>query len=188
MIGDDPKEAPAPVPAPPPIEVAKPRIGPGFYIVVAVLLLALDQIVKAWARGALVPGEKIAVPWPGVFEITLTYNHGIAFGLFQGAGILFAPIALGITVGTTWYVFRHPHEARLTHFAMGMLASGAIGNLIDRVWLGKVTDMFWLRIIDFPVFNIADACITVSAVLLGIRWIFEHKPHGRRATPPEPGS
>lgn len=183
MIGDEitPESAPVADPERGSEPATIRRIGPGFFVAVAVTLLVLDQVVKAWARGAMVPGEKIAIPWPGVFEITLTYNHGIAFGLFQGAGMLFAPIALAITAGAAWYVVRHPQEARITHFAMGMLAAGAIGNLVDRLWLGKVTDMFWFRLIDFPVFNVADACITVSAVLLGVRWVFDHKHAGHRA-------
>lgn len=65
---------------------------------------------------------------------------------------------------------------------LGMLAAGAIGNLIDRLWMGKVTDMFWFRLINFPVFNVADACITVSAILLAIMSI-RQDISSRRAQP-----
>jgi signal peptidase II len=53
------------------------------------------------------------------------------------------------------------------------LAAGAIGNLIDRLWMQKVTDMFWFRPINFPVFNIADSCITVAAIILVVKGMTE---------------
>lgn len=144
-----------------------------------VLMLAVDQASKAWVRAELRPEQSLPVPWPRVFEITLTYNEGIAFGLFKGAGVLFAPVALLIAVATAWYSYRHPQESRLGHVAMGMLAAGAIGNLIDRLWLGKVTDMFHIVAINFPVFNWADTCITVAAVLLGLRWLADNRGTAR---------
>lgn len=138
-------------------------------------LLVIDQVVKAWARDTFAVHESPGYPFPGFFELTLTYNQGIAFGLLQGLGVLFAPVALVIAGFAGWYCHRHPNEPRITHFALALLAAGAVGNLIDRVFLGKVTDMFWVRFIQFPVFNVADICITVGAILLGIRFVFEHK-------------
>jgi signal peptidase II len=144
-----------------------------FSATIFVLLLIIDQLVKAWVRKTFVVGEAPGYPIPGFFEITLTYNQGIAFGLFQGLGVLFAPIAVVISFMALGFCQKHPQEPRITHLALGLLASGAIGNLIDRVWLHRVTDMFWVRFIHFPVFNVADACITVGAILLGIRFVFE---------------
>jgi signal peptidase II len=140
-----------------------------FFVLVSTLIL--DQVVKAWARGAMPEGGSLrGLPWPGVFEFKLTYNMGVAFGLFQGAGVYLAPIAIVIAVAAAWYSVKHPHESSISHVAMGLLASGALGNLYDRVAHGKVTDMFYARIIDFPVFNIADACITVATGLLIFIW------------------
>ncbi len=149
--------------------------GRWIFLTVALSAIAADQAVKAWVRAALVERESIGSPWPGVFEITLTYNDGIAFGMLRGAGVLLAPIALAIVLVAAIYSFRHSHHGRAIHFAMGALAGGAVGNLIDRLWLGKVTDMFWFRWIDFPVFNVADACITVSAAMMMLVWTFEPK-------------
>lgn len=138
---------------------------------ILVTTLALDQAVKAWVRGAIPPrGSLQGMPIPNVFEITLTYNQGIAFGLFQGAAIFMTPVAIAIAAGATWYSLKHPEEGVLSHVAMALLASGALGNLYDRVAFGKVTDMFWFRLIDFPVFNVADACITIATILLVITW------------------
>ena len=137
-------------------------------------MLAVDQMVKGWVRGAIPPHGSIrGLPIPGVFEITLQYNEGIAFGFFAGKGILLSPVAIVIACGATWYSFKHPKESWLTHIAMGLLASGAIGNLYDRIVNGRVTDMFYFRSINFPVFNVADSCITVATILLILMWFSE---------------
>lgn len=148
---------------------------PRLFFFVAVLALALDQATKVWARLAAegAEGRSLAVLWPGVFELKLVYNEGIAFGMFQGAGVWLAPIAIVIAGGATWYSLRHPHEPRATHVTMALLCAGAIGNLIDRLVLGRVTDMFWIRAIDFPVFNVADVCITAAGVMLGLSVVLE---------------
>ncbi|MBL8060160.1 MAG: signal peptidase II [Chthonomonas sp.] len=145
------------------------RSGLLFGIVLSAFVV-LDQGVKAWSRGRAdgVEGYVFGAPWPGVFELKLAYNHGIAFGMFQGGGQWFAPVAVIIAGVAGWHAWRTPYAQKWMILTLGMLAAGAIGNLIDRLWLGKVTDMFWFRLINFPVFNVADACITVSAILLAI--------------------
>lgn len=142
-------------------------------------MLALDQLTKHWARSGFAVGQVFPL-WPGVFELTLTYNRGIAFGLFEGAGHLFAPIAIAIAVGAGAFSYRHPSEPKVAHVALGLMAAGAIGNLIDRMWLGKVTDMFWIRAVNFPVFNVADVCITFAAAVLAVVWMRDASPKGRR--------
>lgn len=144
-------------------------------------LLAVDQAVKEWARATLVVGQSLGVPWPGVFEITLTFNRGAAFGLFQGYGHYLTPIAVLITVWALWFSWRHREEPPMLHVAMALLAAGAVGNKIDRLFHQEVTDMFWFRLIDFPVFNVADACITVACALLAVFWLV-----GARGRSPEP--
>lgn len=177
-------ESDAVVPA---AEVAAPqttvaRSGFPLYLAIFALMLGIDQATKAWARAEFRPSERLAL-WPNVFELTLTYNEGIAFGLFKGAGVLFAPIALVIAIGSGWYSWRHPKEGRLVHFSLAMLAAGAIGNLVDRLWLGRVTDMFYIAAIEFPVFNWADTCITVAAILLGFHWIVRSREEGEHRSP-----
>ena len=142
------------------------------FAVVLASTLVLDQVVKAWARGAMNEGGSVrALPWPGVFEFKLQYNEGVAFGLMQGMGKWLAPVAIAIALGAAWYSFKHPKEGVWSHVAMALLASGALGNLYDRLFDPRgVTDMFWIRIIDFPVFNIANACITASTILLILIW------------------
>ncbi|RYG44158.1 signal peptidase II [bacterium] len=149
------------------------------FLLLFVLGVAIDQIVKEWVRQSIPQGGSMrGLPIPNVFELTLTYNKGIAFGLFQGAGVFMTPVAVGIAAGAGWYSYKHPRETDWMHAAMGLLAAGAIGNLYDRLFHQRVTDMFWFRGIEiggnryaeFAVFNIADACITVATIMLMIVW------------------
>jgi signal peptidase II len=140
---------------------------------VAVSFIVIDQLVKLWARHSLDQYESLALPWPGIFEIKLTFNQGIAFGFLQGKGLLLAPIALIIAGATTYHIVKHPKETKWNTFGYGLLAAGAIGNLIDRLAFQRVTDLFWFRYINFPVFNVADSCITVATIMLIIGWWFE---------------
>jgi len=166
---------------------------PYLFLFLAVSLLVLDQAVKYWVQQAIPRGGSIhGLPFPGVFELTLQYNEGIAFGFFQGKGKLLAPVAVIIAAGTAWYSFRHPKEPWLTHIAMALLAAGAVGNLLDRIVSSKVTDMFWLRKINFPVFNVADSCITIATILLFMTW-FSASEQSKKAKPaisetPTPGT
>lgn len=153
--------------------------------VIVILAVVVDQVVKAWARHVF--KDNLAalhgLPFPKFFELTLTYNEGIAFGMFQGHGVFLAPVAVLMSGGAVYYSVRHPRDPKLSHVAVGLLAAGALGNLVDRILNGKVTDMFYFRAINFPVFNVADSCITVAAILLIYLWSMEAMS---KPKPPEP--
>lgn len=168
---------------------------PLFWIL-AIGTLVLDQLVKAWVRGALHEGQSWpGGPLPGIFEITLTYNKGIAFGMFQGMAVLMTPIALAIAGAATWHSYKHRYEGTPHHIAMALLASGAIGNLLDRVLNPKgVTDMFLVRfsnitekwpfhLNDFPVFNVADSCISIAMCFLIVIWMREGSEKPKEVSP-----
>ena len=143
--------------------------------------LALDQASKWWIREVIArPHGDLGngMPWPGVFELTYTTNKGIAFGMLQGAGVFLAPIAIAIAVAAWVYSHRNDGESNLSHTAMALLASGALGNLYDRLFRGEVTDIFWFRLINFPVFNVADSCITIAAGLA--RGLLSRRPNSRK--------
>lgn len=135
--------------------------------------LTLDQGLKAWTRGRLVENQSLDLPWPGVFELKHVTNDGIAFGMFPGMAIMLTPIAVGIAIFAIYYIHKHRRESVWMHLAMAFLAAGAVGNLYDRVFKGGVTDMFWFRAINFPVFNLADVWITFATILLILRWSAE---------------
>jgi signal peptidase II len=136
-------------------------------------MLVVDMWIKRWCETHMAVGQFIAWPWPGVLELRMTHNEGIAFGLAQGKGNFFTPIALAISVGAAWYSMKHPKQSPWFHTSMALLAAGALGNLYDRVTLGYVRDMFATRFIQFPVFNWADACITVATIVLILVWTKE---------------
>ncbi len=148
-------------------------------------LLAIDQIVKAQVRAHFAVGESRTL-LPALLDLRLTYNEGIAFGKLQGFGVYLAPVAIVIAIFAGIYSARHPEESRWTHAAMGLLASGALGNMLDRIMWHRVTDMFEFRFVQFPVFNVADACITVAAAILIVKWGLEalHPTHKPGPTPP----
>ena len=136
---------------------------------VLVATLIFDQWVKTWVRTNMRLDQSIAW-WPNVFELRYAKNSGIAFGQLEGKGVLLTPVAILIAIGAVVYIYRHPKESRWNHVAFGLLASGAVGNLYDRVVAHEVTDMFYFRLINFPIFNIADACITIATIMLMIGW------------------
>lgn len=151
--------------------------------VVAVALLAgIDQLVKFWTVKNIELYNNIVI-WDGVFELTHIRNEGMAWGLLQNQQILFitlTPIALFVFA---FFYCRTPFRKRFIPIRIAeiLLAGGAIGNLIDRIWRGEelfkgnVVDMFYFKLIDFPVFNVADSYITIACVLLVVLVLFVYR-------------
>jgi signal peptidase II len=136
--------------------------------VLAAVVLAADQAVKAAIEAQLVPGEHVALLGP--LGLTLAHNRGVAFGLAGGAGaplIVLTVVALGV-VG---YLFaRNPTRPGMW-LAAGLLAGGAIGNLVDRVRAGEVTD--YVDLGSWPPFNLADVAITLGVLALVLLYLRE---------------
>ena len=102
-------------------------------------------------------------------------NRGAAFGMLRDARWVFITVTvISVAAIIWWMVFRRP-ESRLLRVSLLLILSGALGNLIDRVMLGYVTDMIDVAFIDFPVFNFADCCVVVGAVLFAIYVLFVYK-------------
>ncbi len=140
------------------------------YLALAALLIVADQFSKWLAVRALDFGERLAV-LPGFFDLTLVYNRGAAFSFLAGAAgwqrWFFTVVGLVAAVFLVWMIARHGSQ-RLFSFALSLILAGALGNVIDRLWRGEVVDFVLLhwRGWHFPAFNVADAAITVGAVLL----------------------
>ncbi len=133
-------------------------------------VVLLDQGAKQLAEAQLTPHQAVNLfPY---FDWYLTYNTGAAFSFLAGAGgwqrWLFTIIAIVISLFILHWLHRLPPEDRLTALSLSLILGGAIGNLIDRVYLGHVIDYIqvWLGSYPFPAFNIADASISVGAMLL----------------------
>ncbi|HQA29663.1 MAG TPA: signal peptidase II [Brevefilum fermentans] len=153
----------------------------GLLVAIAILIIALDQILKAIVRSNLNFGESWS-PFSGFLKSFIRVvhweNYGAAFGLFQGGGVVFGLLAAVVSLVIIIFYSRIPHEHVLMRVALAMQMGGALGNLIDRIRFGPVTD--FIAVGTFPVFNIADASITVGvALLLFALWYDERKEKAR---------
>jgi signal peptidase II len=148
----------------------------GSFYLLAIMIVIMDQAVKAWVRQSLALGETIAL-WPGVFHLTYTQNRGMAFSLLEGATPLLAAAALLVSGVIIAAQRRAGNRMPLVYgLALSLPLGGAVGNLIDRVWLRFVTDLFDFRLINFPVFNVADSAITIGIALLAWRTLTAKEP------------
>lgn len=144
-------------------------------VLVAGVVITLDQVTKWIVRANLSFGAS----WTPIetipfFRFVHWENTGAAFGMFQGGGLVFGILAAIVSVIIVIYFPQIPEEQVLMRIAIAMQMGGAIGNLIDRIKFGPVTD--FIAVGAFPVFNIADASITVGvAVLLLSLWSLERK-------------
>ena len=128
--------------------------------VLCAAVLILDHAIKAAIENELVPGEQVNLLGP--LALTLAHNEGVAFGLAGGSTlplIAFAVLALGF-VG--FLLARNPDVPRMW-MAVGLVAGGALGNLVDRLRAGEVTD--YVEVGSWPPFNLADVAITVGVAL-----------------------
>ncbi len=151
------------------------------YGVIAVLVVVLDQVSKAYARAHLVPGQTLKFI-PGLLYITLTKNSGAAFGILSGQRPVFIAVTLLVVAVILVYLWRQRPASPLVVIGLGLVSGGAIGNLIDRAGTGRVTDFFDFAFIDFPVFNVADTAIFVGVALL-ILWLLIAPPHAENEQP-----
>ncbi len=134
------------------------------YAGLAACVVALDQVTKAWAREALAAGPAPFIP--GVLDLSLVMNTGAAFSIGSGSTWVFVVLATLICVACTIWVARDEKMGLPLACALGAVAGGGVGNLIDRVAAGQVTDFFATSFIDFPVFNVADIFVTCGVVLV----------------------
>jgi len=135
---------------------------------VAVIVVAADQIAKAIIRDEIKPGETVDV-LPGI-DLVHAKNTGVAFSMFSGGGPLVVIVAIVALVALIAFFATHLHR-RLVWLPTGLLVGGAAGNLIDRIRLGSVTD--FIKLPHWPAFNVADIAVTVGVVTL--LWVLEKK-------------
>jgi signal peptidase II len=129
---------------------------------VALVVIAADQLSKRAVRQGIVPGEEHKV-LPGLAFVD-TRNHGVAFGFLPGDGLLVS-IVIGLALlALLAYFVRHATRP-LIWLPTGMLIGGALGNIVDRVRDGAVTDFIKLPL-GWPPFNLADSSITLGVVIL----------------------
>lgn len=150
------------------------------YNLVGLLLVALLTFLDQWTKRLAVLHLKDQEPFvliKGVFELNYLENRGAAFGIFQGQRVVFLLCTLVILGLVAVCYCRLPEDKRFHPLRLtGMLlAAGAIGNMIDRAANSFVVDFLYFKLIDFPVFNVADCYVTVGAALLALLILFYYK-------------
>lgn len=132
------------------------------------LVIALDQVAKGLVEANLVPGEEVDVLGP--LGLTLTHNSGVAFGVGGGSGAPMVILPL-LGLGFVAYIFLRDPGRPGVWVAIGLIGGGALGNLIDRVRAGAVTDFIDLP--SWPAFNIADIAVCCGVALLVLLYLRE---------------
>ena len=154
----------------------------GAFLSVAALVVLVDQWTKALVRARLEYGETWPEGWT-LIRLTHVENSGAAFGILQGAGGALMVVTLVAVAGITFVLLTIPARSRLYTLALSAILGGAIGNLIDRVRLGAVTD--FIDPTHYPAFNVADSTIVIGVItLIALTWFDQDA--GREATKPEP--
>lgn len=139
------------------------------FIIIIAITLALDQLVKWWVRSEMMLGESIPI-LQNVFHLTYIENPGAAFGMFKDKTLFFVIFTL-IIIGVMVYLYLHQANRKtLFSYSLALVIGGALGNLVDRMVKGTVTDMFDFRI--WPVFNIADMAVVIGLIYLAYCLIF----------------
>ncbi len=139
-------------------------------ILIVTVLVVADQLFKSVCANWLtaLPGNTYAL-WPGVFQLTYVENRGAAFSMLQNARWFFVGITVIACVAMVWFLIKErKHMHLLMKISIALILAGALGNMIDRIFFGYVRDMFYLVIVNFAIFNIADSAVSVGCVLLGI--------------------
>jgi signal peptidase II len=189
-------DAEDPSPAETPVPTAKVKRAPAqpfltrawrVFLIVGVLTLVADQATKIWARDALpvapagcvVPDDIVDRKCVGVtvkvidgfWDWRLSFNPGSAFGLFSsrgGARVFLSVVGIAAVFGMLWMMRKARPDQNALHWALALVAGGAIGNLIDRIYFGVVTDFVLWRYEEheWPVFNVADVALVAGVGLM----------------------
>ncbi len=143
-------------------------------VVAILMLVGIDQWTKSLAVAKLQTSVELI---KGVFEFTYVENRGAAFGILQNHQMMFAAFTVIVVILIFAFYLKIPQGKKYLplNISLVVLMAGAIGNFIDRTYLGYVVDFLYFKLINFPVFNVADIYVTCSAFLLVILVMFVYK-------------
>lgn len=146
------------------------------YYIIALIVIALDQISKWMIARSMEIGESIEVVH-NFFYITSHRNQGAAFGILQGKMWFFYIITVVVIIAIVYYLEKEGKYNRLFGTALGLILGGAIGNFIDRVWRGEVVDFVDTIYFgyNFAIFNVADAALSIGVVLIIIHVMLDER-------------
>lgn len=162
-----------------------PETGPSIrrWLALAAAIMVVDQLSKVAVLGTMRPGDEIRLlPF---LSLVLVFNPGAAFSFLAGADgwqrWFFAAIAVAASVFLVWLLKKGGD--RVYMLGLALILGGAIGNLVDRLWLGQVVDFVLLhwRGWTYPAFNVADSAITIGAILLIVDSFRQRRPDAKPA-------
>ena len=145
----------------------------------ALALLALDQWFKHWITVNLPLGETRAF-LPGLVQLRCVHNYGAAWSSFSGQRWLLVAVTTCIVLAVLFVLARRIVRHPLGVAACFLILSGGLGNIIDRVRLGYVVDMFDFLFMDYPVFNVADICVVCGCVLGAVWYLWFYEKYDKK--------
>ena len=141
-----------------------------------IALIIIDQYTKHLAVLHLKDKPAFSII-DGVFELNYLENRGAAFGMLQNQKGFFLLVSCVVLIAICYILVKIPEDKKynILHILLVLIASGAIGNMIDRIRLEYVVDFFYFVLINFPIFNMADIYVSVACVLLAVVMLFVYK-------------
>lgn len=136
----------------------------GIAIGIILILTICDQLLKSWVASSIVlGGSKQLIP--GIIELTNLRNSGAAWSMFEGQQTFFTIITIIAIIVVGYFIWQYRKNVPML-IGLSLIMTGTIGNFIDRLRQGYVVDMFETTFINFPIFNIADMCLTIGVIWL----------------------
>ena len=152
------------------------------YVLAALLCVAADQALKFWVVANLGLYESAPLI-PGVVELYYIQNTGGGFSILTGQTWLLAALTAVLMAAIAWMLIRKIFTHPLAVWSLVLVIGGGVGNLIDRVRLGYVVDMFNLQFMKYPVFNVADILVVCGAIAFSVYYLLLHDKVTRKDEP-----
>ena len=147
----------------------------------ALALLGLVQWVQHWVTLHLPLGETMPL-LPGFLQLRSVHNYGAAWSSFSGQRWLLVGVTTCIVLAVVFVLVRRIVRHPLGVSAAFLILAGGLGNILDRVRLGYVVDMFDFQFMSYPVFNVADMCVVCGAVLAVVYYLWFYEKYDKRET------
>ncbi|MEG1529700.1 MAG: signal peptidase II [Clostridia bacterium] len=151
--------------------------------VVLAALLALDLTMKDYLSAFLAEHDGIFTLIPNFIDLHYSENTGAGFGSFEGKTVGLIILTSIVMFGVIAYLTVSHKEGEFVRIPLVLIVAGGVGNLVDRIALGYVRDFFEFTFVKFAIFNIADICVTVGAIMLVISLIYLMATESKRAKP-----
>lgn len=166
-----------------------PQLKRTFLIVLPITLggILLDQLTKVLAILHL-KDQGPVVCIPGILQLHYAENTGAAFSMLNGQRYFFIGLTVLVLAIVTWILWKGLLKNAFGYCALALCLSGTIGNFIDRLIRGYVVDLFEPTFISFAIFNVADICLTIGAILLAVYLLFFHEDRPEKKTAEQPSS